>query len=297
MKKQSAFLSAALMVLTIALTAFFMAGCGNGDDDDSSGSGTLPDITAPRIGDLPAFPTDANPAETEAAADSILTELKQSYLIVNVYDRVLEVIRDSRSGNNYNLKDLEDDEKTVKISASKKITAKESEGFKKIEDYDYDYDTLLNTNDYIRYSIESKIKGKVTTAITSENVIIVAGSTIEEQMSGSQNISVTTGGTIKEAKGKENTFLKFQQISGFTVTTPLGSVKIILDLTSTQSLSISNISIFDIFHTEFNMDYSGSLKVYGKDNVLLKTVPVTDKATYQQAQRLIGFRDDEYDDK
>ena len=45
MKKQNTFLSAALVVLTIALTAFFMAGCSNGDD--SGGGGTPAGITVP----------------------------------------------------------------------------------------------------------------------------------------------------------------------------------------------------------------------------------------------------------
>jgi len=292
MKKQSAFLSAALMVLTIALTAFFAAGCGGGDDD-SGGGGTSSSVTVPKVGDLPAFPAGVNPAETEAAADSILAELEQSGLYRDVYDRMQEVVRDSRSGNNYNLKDLEDDSNTVKVNASSKITAKQSEGFAEkldIEDGQVHYGASFNTNEYARYSMESKMKGKVMTDITSGNVTIAAGSTIEEQTSVSQDISVTKAGTIMEAKGKENASMKSQQISGFTLTTPLGDVKIISDLTRIRSHSVSNITIFDlIYNTEINENYTGSLKVYGKDNALLKTVTVTDYATYQQAQKLIGY--------
>jgi len=154
----------------------------------------------------------------------------------------------------------------------------------------------FTTSDYVQMSRERKMKGKVTGDIKGGDVTIATGSTIETQESTSENISVTTGGYITEAKVKVSASGKQQSSYGFTVTTPSGSAKVILDLTMAGSFSESNIPLSDMKEPRYPINYSGSLKVYGEDNKLLKTVTVNNEATYNQVLKMIGYYYD-YDDE
>jgi len=115
---------------------------------------------------------------------------------------------------------------------------------------------------YKKAKNEEWMKGIVTTTITKNNVSIAKGSTIE-QLRYSTDVSFST-----------------QCVLGFTAITTAGSVKIIFDFTASGTWSGS----------EMTEKYSGSLKVFGKDDKLLLSKPVNDDDTYYDAQELIGIR-------
>jgi hypothetical protein len=300
MKKQSAFLSAALMATAITLTVFCAAGCSS---DDDSGGGTPSGITVLKVGNLPEFPATASPA-TDGNVGSILAMLAQSRVTRSINSSINEVISDYRySDDDYSYKftDLENDDQTVKVSASRKKSEKTSSQY--FENYGgaYYLGEMFKTSDYYRGSSESKRKGQVTKNITSGNVTIVAGSKIESLNSYSRDISVTKAGLLMEAQGKINGSGKEQGICGFTVVTSAGSIKVILDQTYTRSISASNLSLYEILAEEgrFNEHivgkYSGSLKIYGKNNALLKTVTVNSFETLKEVQKMVGLRGSDYD--
>ena len=302
MRKQVTFLVAALMVFAITLTAFF-AGCGGGDSGSGGNNGSI-SITVPKVGDLPKIPEDANPAETVEDVDSILRALAQSSILRRIPGRMEEVIYDntdhSREDRYFFFTDKKDDDKTVIVSASGKRSYEISDNYRDYYFYGRYDDVRLTTSDYYRYSSESTMKGKtiddITKDITEENVTIIAGCTIGEQHNESENVSVTKAGTRENARGNYSGFYKSQYALGFTVKTSLGSVKVIVDLTYNASVSGSNALLDDVgsLMGEVYMgraveQYSGSLKVYGKDDALLRTVLVTNRETFSQVQNLIGY--------
>ena len=190
----------------------------------------------------------SNPATTEAGVDSILEKLREeaswsaSYecsVAQEVYGRMRKVVGDYEftigDGTDYNKKDLEDSDKTVKVNASYKKAKK-----------------------------EEWMKGIVTTTITKNNTSIAKGSTIEE------HFTITTASYSNQC------------VLGFTAITTAGSVKIIFDFTGSDTWSGGS--------SEPTEKYSGSLKIFGKDDKLLLSKPVNDSDTYHEAQKMIGIR-------
>ncbi|MDR2719137.1 MAG: hypothetical protein LBB89_13865 [Treponema sp.] len=304
MKKQSMFLSAALMVLAIALTAFCVAGCG-GDDPGSGPTGSVI-----KLGDLPAYPSGTTPA-TAQNVDSILKELAESGIVESVYGRMDEIVysyhinpdyyvETIKDGDDYidiyDLKDVEDDDKTFKASGKVKRIQTESENIAKYSSGKNN--VIFTTSDYYRYFFEAKMKGKTTTNITVGSVTGIAGGTLVEEISTRDNMSVTKAGNIDEAKFKLTSSGKYKDASGFTVTTSKGGVKVILDMEFTDNFSVPNISIDD-YHDGDIYDSvipkcSGSLKVYGEGTAPLKTVTINDYETFKTAMKLIGILVDYY---
>jgi hypothetical protein len=176
--------------------------CGGGD----GGGGRSTGITVPKVGDLPAFPAEPNPATTEEGVLSILEELagagarpwpadQECSVAQEVYLRMRNVVYANEEETDYNKKDLEDSRKTVKVSAS-----------------------------YKKANNEERMKGIVTNKIEKDNVSVAKGSTIEQL--------------------RYNTYASFstQCVLGFTAITTAGSVKIIFYFTAIGTWSGSDLT-------------------------------------------------------
>lgn len=306
------------IIALVVMMGFSMTACDTSDSDGDDNT----TLNVPKVSDLPAFPENSNPAQTAAQVDAILEDIKQSGIMEEFREEINNVVHESVAEKDeygdyiwpdeHNIKDMVGN--NVIVSSSGKTGEKYSNNAEKLMIMDYkDMKEILamnlTTKDYSRGFDDYVTKGKATKDIRYRNVTIANGSTFEIKERENYEMLVTKGGTVLEAKVKLTEVDEIQYAGGFTVTTSNGSVKIVLDITATWNATANNVSIMDLFDNEDyyslyneNEKYSGFLKVYGKDNALLKEVKVTNEETFGDAAELVGIHwygeedDNSYDD-
>jgi len=291
-----------IAVSAIMVCAFAACSDGGGGSDNE---GPV-NITVPRVEDLPEFPEGTRPATTISEVNSILSALAFSRTYDFVHERISETIDDIAGyRNNYSFTDKEDYDKKIKVSASLKSNVSMSRNFEDLFTFIYEYgaDPMYYTNtfttgDYYRVSGESKKKGILTQNITYGSVTIAAKSIFGEQRNSSENVQITKRGSVITGEANVNISENYQQALGFTVTASGKSVKIILDLKTTATASGNNTQFYWLLEGVWEdlpasvtaeVKYSGSLKVYGENNELLKTLPITSFAACEQALETLGI--------
>jgi len=306
------------IIALVAVIMVSMSAC-----DDGSGGGTNNNggsgLTVPDINSLPDFPAASTPAATKASAETILTELRQSYVLDNLEEEIWDVTRENRTGNNYSFTNKSSPYGNVKVTASGTENVTATGGLnilldieKSIEnlynDYDYDWDAikrLEEQRDNIQFARNDKSsgtgtvksKGEVTRAMTNSDVTIAQGSIFEGQETVSTNITVATAGTYETFRISGTRKEKGQAVKAFTVTTPGGSVKIVINCTLEYSVSANNILYADDYDYTIEVTetkkYSGFVKVYGDNNAVLIEHQIVDEDSYDEYRRM--FDQDVYE--
>ena len=303
MKRKNSFLMCAGILLILAIA--MVIGCKTDPDDDSS--------KVPAVEDLPEFPNAEKAAKTEKEANDILAFLKNNNGLQDIYSRTWHVVdeyKDELKDNpkadpdNYSFSDQPGDGVSVSANASFKMDM--SPNVKKImqymdeENYPSALSVDLTTSDYNKVSEFEGIQGIATenikhTISMDEYKTTVKGSTFMSEESYFGNYTAKTAGkpTTAVVSFTENGNKIY--IIGATVDTSLGSVKIILD-SSSSFKGTGEAKILDLFdeHSDIDYDsetetYSGSLTVYGKDNVLLITKNITNNASWKEVMSSLGL--------
>ncbi|MCL2129971.1 MAG: hypothetical protein FWH35_06415 [Treponema sp.] len=302
MKRKNGFLMCAGIVLILAIA--MVIGCKTDSDDDGS--------QVPAVEDLPEFPNAAKAAKTEKEANDILALNKNNNSLQDLRSRtwyVVDEYEDELKDNpkadpdNYSFSDQPGDDVSVSANVSFKMDM--SPNVKKIMQY-YDeknyisaYSVDLTTSDYNKVSEFEGIQGIATKDIkriisVDEYSTTIKGSTFISEESYFGNYTATTAGkpTTAVISFTENGSEIY--IIGATVDTSLGSVKIILD-SSSSFKGTGKAKMADIFgdddkdYEDETETYSGSLTVYGKDNVLLITKNITNNKSYYEVMDLFGI--------
>ena len=297
MKRKNLFFSVMSILVVLALAIGLSVSCKS--DDDGGGGYKGP----PAVGDLTDFPEGSIPAETEADVDAILLELKKSYVIDDVYSRINDILYDYRYSDEYTLSPTEDND--VLVSGSKRGTVKgSSDSVNKLINLTYyssegmDFDEImkisLNQGDTAKITTSGITEGESTNDITNDGVTILKGCSFVDQFSYVEDSKITKGGSVMVAEvDQTNTDTSIFSV-GFTVDTPVGCVKIIFDSTVVYSNSWKGVTLMEMFMEEPDPDeysdtYSGSLKIYGTGDGLLKTININKESDFVEAKELLGF--------
>ena len=162
----------------------------------------------------------------------------------------------------------------------------------------------LTTNDHHYYSEEKETSGKITEDIPSGLVYIIDGSTvIATLMQNSTYADLRTykeGFQVTKSGNADSALIKYQlsgsrcAVSGFTIETSEGSAKVIFKILNSSSDSQSDISIEDFITWGFDPDktednWSGFLRVYGKDNKLLLERIIKNSSDASDVMQLLDF--------
>ena len=321
MKNQFKFLG--IIALIAAVVGFLMTACPDSNDDGGSGNGIS-------IGQLPEFPSGSNPVTIKTDAEIILAELRKSPILDYINEEIWEVIDEySPRRGNYSFSNRSLPDGFVKVSASGTENETNTGGFKTLSDnrkslhelYDaidelyeispVDYEKIHDLNDEIyrledeRYDIQFTIgnktngtwnesqKGELIKAKTEGGVTIAQNSIFEGKYNYSENYTVTEAGPYTVFRVNCTGSEKGKIIFAFTVTTPSGSIKIILDVNTEWSYTGTNVTYRDGdddlgIYTE-TAKYSGSLKVYGSNNALLIDHRIVDEESFTMAQYMISY--------
>jgi hypothetical protein len=271
----------------VAAIGFAMTAC---PTDGGDGGGTGANI--PGVNQLPAFPAGSTPAATKADAEAILAELRLTRVRDSLYDEVSELWKKHRDNtdDNGNISYIDTlPNGYVKVTYSGTGNTTSTGGFK-------DYIHQFASNDKQSSTSDVKEKVEVTRDKAESGVTIVKGSMDEYHFTSSGNSTVVTPGTDETARINRTENGKEQDVLAYTITTFSGSVKIILDLTREINISDKNVLVdyeaaeYDKVGTKTRtVKYSGSLKVYGKDNKLLIDHRIVDQASAEMAFYMIGY--------
>ena len=292
------------IIAIAAVIIFSMAACSTEDKKDPTGPG-----------DLPSFPEDSDPAVTADDAYYILEEMSQGFygspisrlygIAGNYIDAYVEEELDGDWDRNFSFSNKNIPNEDIKLTASKTSSFSATGGLKTLfdlmeGDMEGDDDELMSINlgsgDTLKMSDNLKIKGELTSDKDIYSVTIVKGSIFEQNGNESSDASVAKAGNLAIAELNISTSAKMQTLFTGTVTTASGSIKIVLDVTESYSGSAKNVNIMDLFWDDddelFDIipKYSGSLKIYGKDNKELIKIDTNNEDDYYEALALIGFR-------
>ena len=307
------------IIALAAVIVFSMAACGDGSDNDSGS----PSVKTPSLSGLPNFPSSSSPAASKSVAEQVLEDLQNSLALREVRrdieDYIDDYVYDELDGDwdkNFSFSNKAIPGAKLKLTASQKSSESLTGGFKALsnlsldpddfddwEDYEDAYDALwtqinFSSNDKSKVPYQVKSKGEITSDKTIGNVTIASGSTFESLETGEYSGSVTKPGTTVTALFNLSYSVKDELAIGCTVTTPSGSVKIILSVSISYKGWKKDCTIIDWItgpHYSGTDEYSGSLKVYGENNALLINHPVNKWDDYKTALTMIGYWDwDDY---
>jgi hypothetical protein len=306
-------------IALIAVIGFSMTAC---PTDGGDGGGGSTNANVPGVNQLPDFPAGSTPATTKADAEAALAKLRQSTVMESLDDEAYDVLDEYRensgNSNNYSFIDKSLPNGYVKVSYSVTGNTPRTGGFKAYydlqdtinaleleDDYMGNYDEirrLEEEQDAIQFANNDKDsstyaynqKAEVTRDKTEDGVTIAKGSMREFQDNISYNITVVTPGTLGTVRISGQQSIKQQAVKAYTITTSSGSVKIIFDVTMDFSYSVKNILWGNNDDDEsgtstMTSKYSGSLKVYGKNNALLIDHRINNNASYEMAMYMIGY--------
>jgi len=270
------------VIALLVIIGFSMAACDDGSKDDGKG-GVGTGINAPGVGQVPAFPASSTPAATQADAEAILAELRQSTVLESLEEEIWEVIVENIPDNNngnYSFSNRSLSNGYVKVSYSSTENETNTGGFKALSDlwkadndlwraindlwddynnnweeierleeernrlYEQRYDIQFARNNKMNGTSTGNSKGEVTRAKTESGVTIAQGSTFEGQETGSYSATVTAAGSYKTFRVNETESGKGQEVRAFTVTTSGGSVKVIFDASYEGIYSGNNVRYY-----------------------------------------------------
>ena len=305
------------IIALAAVIVFGMAAC-----DDGSDKGDEPGLRVPSVTALPEFSSGSTPATSKQAAELVLAEMRETLALYELRDEINEFVWEyieERFGDDdwskYSFDNQPIPGANIKVSASDSESESVTGGYKKLDelrnkfekDYGEDWNNEQDTyekyvaerdkiqfaaKDREKYTYQGRRKGEVTADKLIDTVTIVKGSTLERFWNDSEEETVTKACTYKtldenysgSGSGKEQTVI------GCTVTTSIGSIKIVLGLTEEWSYSYKSGE-----ETE-KEKYSGSLKIYGANNEVLINHPINSWRDYDKAAVMIGYDyDDDYD--
>jgi hypothetical protein len=284
MKRNHGLLGAAAFLLA---AMFLFAGCPT-EADSSPGD---PGIKAPSPGSLPDLPSEGgvSAAATTDEAETLLEALQTANIGGGIQFAVQDVIYDNmhededEEGYTYEFTDEEAD--GVKVSGKGSMTF---EG-----DLDPEAETFT-VNASLNYSSKDNWKATVTEDATVSDFIVLENSVFEYKKESSSTMKVTAAGDAETAKFNMSQSGTEQYAFGLTVKSGDKAAKIILDAKSIFSASVSN-KTFDEMEEEgeSSQTYSGSLKVYGANNAVIKTITITDRTSWEEALGYFGLGDDD----
>jgi len=318
MKRRNVFFLA-MWILAIMALVVSLGGCDNGTTDvDKKGKGP----STPTLDNLPDFPVGSNPG-TEGSVDDILDELANSGILSSLTYKADNLLWDRK----WDLDDHKGKDDTIIISDYEKEGfilngrfSSDMQMSKNIEEifylvmssmsFDFDDDfsmtdldentikelmkISLKTSDYLRESRNETMWWETTEDNVRNSVKVLEGFSYSEVNSDESKTSVAQAGNFTIAKLNFSESDVSSVAAGLTVNTSKGSAKIIFNMKSTFSMTVKNISLEDLFEENFDEDdfklsYSGSLKVYGSGDSLVKEVTIKDSQTAKDALTLLGL--------
>jgi hypothetical protein len=239
-------------------------GCEN-EDANTNGGG--PQITVPKVDDLPALPGESTAVADQAEATALLEALEA--VSSQIHDAIYAVISAHGVGN-FDFTD----EAGTKVTVSAKRT-----GFTPQPSY--------AAGDTMKIPFEYASKGVVTENTAEGGVTVIPGSTFGEKSIGSYNLTATSAGTMDTARFSGTVSGTGQYVYALTVTGGPGSksARIILDAAETSSTTLTNQTGQS---AEWNPTYTGSIKVYGASAEPKYTLNITNAAQYAEAKGYFG---------
>ncbi|MDR2518632.1 MAG: hypothetical protein LBD13_04370 [Spirochaetaceae bacterium] len=260
--KQRALFMTGLLAAALVFGSVFL-GCEN-EDANTNGGG--PQITVPKVDDLPALPVGSTAVASQAEATALLGALEA---VSSQIQAAIQTVISAQGGGNFDFTD----EAGTKVTVSAKRTFP-------------NYPETVNQNDKINESSEYASKGAVTANTAAGGVTVILGSTFEDKNTGSYNLTVTQAGTMQTAYFNGTASQKNQYVYALTVTgSGNKSARIILDAAETSSATLTNQTGQS---ATWNSTYTGSLKVYGASAEPKYTLNITNAAQYAKARGYFG---------
>jgi len=283
-----------VIIAIITIIGLSMTACGEDDSNSSNKGGSI------KVEQLPEFPSGSNPAESKADAEAILAELRKTRVIESVGREKWDVIHENANEEYYNFsfnnRSLPGG--SVKVSASHSENETYTGGFKKLNEY-YENEEernkiQFNKGDRYNYTLNENRKAELIKAKTEDGITIANGSIFEVKQNDSYYSTVSTAGSYSTFRTNISRSYKYQEIYAFTVTTSSGSVKVIFDRNVEWGGVGNNVLDSDKGDdvgtwTETGEKFSGSLKVFGSNNVLLIDHSIVDRASYEMALYMINY--------
>jgi len=274
-----------VIIAVLTIIGLSMTACG----EDDGGYNTV------SVGQLPEFPSGSNPAESKADAEAILAELRKTRIIGSIYEETWDVIDENLDEGNYYFNNRSLPGGSVKVSGNYSGNETSTGGFKKMYEDDEESDNIqFNKGDRGSSTLNYNFKAELIKAKIEGGITIANGSIFEYKGNYSDYITVSTAGTYSTFRTNISSSYKEQEIYAFTVTALSGSVKVILDMNYEGSETRNNVLYIsdeedDVGTETETLNISGSLKVYGSNNVLLIDHSIVDTASYETAWYLINY--------
>ncbi|MDR2519175.1 MAG: hypothetical protein LBD13_07190 [Spirochaetaceae bacterium] len=268
--KQRALFMTGLLAAALVFGSVFV-GC-NAEEPADEGGG--PQITVPKVDDLPALPTGSDAVDSELDATALLGALEA--VSSQIHDAIYTVI-EAQSGGDYNAAFDFTDEAGTDVTVSGKGT-------------EFTPQPSYEEGDTMKIPYEYAVKGAVTANTAAGGVTVLENSTFGEKTIGSYNLTATQAGTMEATHFSGTVSGKNQYVYALTATGPESkSARIILDAVETISATLTNQTISSAIIPN-NVTYTGSLKVYGANNTTpVYTLAITTEAKYWQALGYFGI--------